>query len=221
MSFSSGVTSNVSNQGTTNPQGTLGDVPPITFPGIASGIDYNAIIQKYTQATQEAEVPYQDQINNLNAANAEILKLQNLLQSVQDSLTALSTTSTFQAYTGTPSTAGLATLTQLKGQNAVPGTYSIQSQVAATATQITNDSAANATLTPAEETGTAISNIGASIAPSDGVRSRTASAALNGTLTINGVQVSWNHQRGAADDPQRDQQCRRQSRPRATTRTAP
>jgi flagellar hook-associated protein 2 len=186
MSFTSGTS------GTSSaPQGTLGDVPPITFPGIASGIDYNAIIQKYTAATQQAEVPYQDQINNLNAANAEILKIQNLLQAVQDSLTAISNVTTFQAYTGTPSVPGVATVTQIKNTNAIPGTYTIQSQVAATATQIVNDSAANATLTPAAESGTAISSIGASVTPNNGVLPN-GTPALNGTVTINGVQVSWN-----------------------------
>ena len=186
MSFTSG-TSAASN----TPQGTLGDVPPVTFPGIASGIDYNAIIQKYTQATQAAEVPYQNQINNLNKANAEILKIQNLLNAVQDSLTTISNVQTFQAYTGTPSAAGVATTTPIKGQNAVPGTYTIQSQTAATASQIVNDSAANATLTPAAEAATAISSIGASVTPTNGTLPN-GQPALNGTITINGVQISWN-----------------------------
>jgi flagellar hook-associated protein 2 len=186
MSFTSG-TSAASN----TPQGTLGDVPPVTFPGIASGIDYNAIIQKYTQATQAAEVPYQNQINNLNKANAEILRIQNLLNSVQDTLTAISNVQTFQAYVATPSTSGVATTSQIKGQNAVPGTYSIQSQTAATSTQIVNDSAANATLTPAAESATALSSIGASVTPTNGTLPN-GQPATNGTLTINGVQISWN-----------------------------
>jgi len=188
MSFTSGTSAT---GGSTNPQGTLGDVPPITFPGIASGIDYNAIIQKYTQATQQAEIPYQDQINNLNAANAEILKIQSLLQAVQDSLTPLSTLSTFQAFTATPSISGVATTTQITGQNAIPGTTTIESQTAATATTITNDSAANAILTAGNETTVALSNIGASVTPNNGTLPN-GTPALNGTLTINGVQVSWN-----------------------------
>src|ERR1700733_3468137 len=195
MSFtgasSSAVSSGQTNTGSTNPLGTLGDAPPVSFPGIASGIDYDAIIQKYTQATQEAEVPYQDQINNLNKANAEILKIQNLLGAVQDSLTSLSTVGTFQAYTATPSVTGVSTTTQIKGQNAIPGTYQIESQVAATSTQIVNDGAANATLTPANELSTAISSIGSSVTPSNGTLPN-GQPATNGTLTINGVQISWN-----------------------------
>jgi len=188
MSFTSGTSAT---GGSTNPQGTLGDVPPITFPGIASGIDYNAIIQKYTQATQQAEIPYQDQINNLNAANAEILKIQSMLQAVQDTLTPLSALSTFQAFKATPSISGVATATQISGQNAIPGTYTIESQTAATATTITNDSAANAILTAGNETTVALSAIGASVTPNNGTNP-DGTPALNGTLTINGVQVSWN-----------------------------
>src|SRR5580693_6663126 len=198
MSFT-GASSSTTGTGQTSPQGTLGDVPPVTFPGIASGIDYNAIIQKYTQATQAAEVPYQNQINNLTKANAEILRIQNLLGAVQDSLTSLSTLGTFQAFTATPSVAGVATATQIKGQNPVAGTYQILSQTAATSSQIVNDSAANATLTLAAEgtptatvpPATAISGIGASVTPSNGTLPNGQPAA-NGVITINGVQISWN-----------------------------
>ena len=151
MSFTGATTSSTASS---VPQGTLGDVPPVTFPGIASGIDYNAIIQKYTAATQAAEVPYQDQLNNLTTANAEILKIQNLLGSVQDSLTALSNVSTFQAFKATPSVTGVLTATQVSGQNAVAGTTTILSQTAATSTSIVNDSNANLVLTNANYTGT-------------------------------------------------------------------
>ncbi len=203
MSFTGGTTSSTSATGQgVVPQGTLGDVPPVTFPGIASGIDYNAIIQKYTSATQAAEVPYQDQINNLTKANAEILRIQNLLGAVQDSLTALSTVGTFQAYTATPSVTGVATATQIKGQNAVPGTYQILSQTAATSSQIVNDSNANAQLTlvaegfgaPANATvppATALSAIGASVTPTNGTLPN-GQPATNGVITINGVQISYN-----------------------------
>ena len=174
------------------PTGTLGDVPPVTFPGIASGIDYNSIIQKYTAATQAAEVPYQNQLNNLTAANTEILKLQNLLGAVQDSVTALSDPKTFEAYKATPSNTAVVNATQVSGQVAVPGTYTIDSQVAATATSVVNDSAANKQYSQATEAAdtTAFSKIGASITPSNGTLS-TGLPAPTGSLTINGVKISY------------------------------
>jgi flagellar hook-associated protein 2 len=188
MSFTGATTNSTSSA----PTGTLGDIPPVSFPGIASGIDYNAIIQKYTAATQAQEVPYNNQLNRLTAANTEILKIQNLLGTVQDSMTALSNPSTFQAYTGTPSTAGVATLKQVAGQNAVLGTYTIQSQTAATSTAIVNDSNANGQYTLAQYgTSTpAFNAIGASISPSNGTLANGLPAGT-AVLTVNGVKISY------------------------------
>ena len=70
--------------------GTLGDAPPVSFPGVSSGIDYNAIIEKYTADTLQQEKPAERQINNLNAQNVAILKITSLLGAVQDTLTTLS-----------------------------------------------------------------------------------------------------------------------------------
>ena len=170
--------------------GTLGDVPPVTFPGIASGIDYNSIIQKYTAATLAGETPYQNQLNKLNTADAEVLKLQSLFGKVQDSLTALSDVSTFQAYSATASVAGVADPTQISGQNAVPGTYTIAGQTLATASEILSDPAANAQLTPAAEASTPLAQIGTSVTPTNGTLS-TGLPAPTGSLTINGVKINY------------------------------
>jgi hypothetical protein len=88
MSATSGTSSATS--------GTLGNAPPVSFPGIASGIDYNSIIEKYTADTLQQEQPTQTQINNLNKQNTAILKITNLIGAVQDSLTALSDPTTFR-----------------------------------------------------------------------------------------------------------------------------
>src|SRR5471032_1699022 len=126
--------------------GTLGDAPPVSFPGIASGIDYNSIIEKYTAATLAQEAPTKAEINNLNTANAAILKIQNLFGAVQTSLTALSDPLTFNAYKPTVGNSAIgspvATAKQVSGQTPLPGTYQINSQKAATSTQIANNTAA-------------------------------------------------------------------------------
>ena len=91
MSFTGATAASTSSTASSNaPTGTLGDVPPVTFPGVASGIDYNSIIEKYTAETLQQEAPLQSQVSNLNNENTAILKIKNLLGSVQDSLTALS-----------------------------------------------------------------------------------------------------------------------------------
>src|SRR5450631_1366706 len=77
------------------------NIAPITFPGIASGIDYNSIITKLTAMTLAPNTQYNSQITQLNAKNAELIKINTLLSSVQGSLTTLSDPATFNAYAGT------------------------------------------------------------------------------------------------------------------------
>jgi flagellar capping protein FliD len=164
--------------------GTLGNAPPVSFPGISSGIDYDSIIEKYTEDTLQQEKPTQTQINNLNSQNTAVLKIQNLIGAVQDSLTDLSDPTIFGAYKATVAntTAGssAATATQISGQNPVAGSYTINAQTVATATAITNDPAANGTINPA----TALAAAGTAIVPSNGTGS-------NGLFTINGQQFAY------------------------------
>jgi flagellar hook-associated protein 2 len=165
--------------------GTLGDAAPVSFPGIASGIDYNSIIEKYTADTLLQEKPDQAQINNLNAQNTAILKITNLIGAVQDSLTALSNPTLFNAYnaavSNTASGSPAATATQISGQTPVAGTYIINAQTAATPTSITNNPNANAAL----NTTVPLAAAGTSISPSNG-------NAASGTFTVNGVQINYN-----------------------------
>ncbi len=171
--------------------GTLGDAPPVSFPGVASGIDYNSIIEKYTAETLQQEKPTQAQINNLNSANTAVLKIQNLLGAVQDSLTSLSDPTVFNAFkasvgnnaTGSP----VATATQISGQSAIPGNYQINSQTAATSTEILSNPSAGAPLNnpTSLSTSNAIGTQGTAITPSNGTNA-------TGSLTINGVSVTYN-----------------------------
>ncbi len=176
----SGVSATSSSSGS----GTLGDAPPVSFPGVSSGIDYNAIIQKYTAETLQQEKPLQAQVSNINNANTALLKIKNLLGSVQDSLTALSNPSIFGAYKATPSNTAdgstAATLKQISGQSAVAGTYIINAQKAATATTIVNNPNANGALDTTDPLGQA----GTAVSASNGTAS-------TGSITINGVQVNY------------------------------
>lgn len=164
--------------------GTLGNVPPVSFPGVSSGIDYNAIIQKYTAETLLQEKPAIAQVNNLNAQNTAILKIKSLIGAVQDSLTALSTPSTFNAFkataANTASGSPAATATQITGQTPIAGTYTINAQTVATATTLTNNPSANAGLVVANPLATA----GTGITPLNG-------SASSGIFTVNGVQVRY------------------------------
>jgi flagellar hook-associated protein 2 len=179
----SGVSSATSGSSTTS--GTLGDQPPVSFPGVASGIDYNAIIQKYTAETLQQEQPLKSQVTNINAQNSAILKIKNLIGSVQDSLTTLSNPAIFGAYKATPSNTAsgstAATLKQIPGQTALAGTTTINAQTAATATTIANNSGtANGTINAT----VALDTAGTSITASNGTGS-------SGSVTINGIQVNY------------------------------
>lgn len=176
----SGVSSTGSSTNAAPTQGTLGDAPPVTFPGIASGIDYNSIIQKYTAATLQQETPLQTQVAKYTAQNSELIKIQGLLSKVQDTLTALSNPATFQAYAATPSNTTAATATQTPGAYPVAGTYSIVSQVAATFSSVTADSAANGALS----TTAPLAYAGGSITATNG-------SSGSGVLTINGIQFNY------------------------------
>jgi flagellar hook-associated protein 2 len=166
--------------------GTLGDVPPVSFPGIASGIDYNSIIEKYTADTLLQEKPTQLQINNLNAQNTAIVKITSLIGAVQDAVTAISNPDTFSAYKATvgntANSSTAATTKQISGQTPVAGTYIINAQKVATATSIVNDTAvANATVSQT----LALAAAGTAITPTNGTNA-------NGSFTINGVQIQYN-----------------------------
>jgi flagellar hook-associated protein 2 len=156
------------------------NVPPVSFPGIASGIDYNSIIQKYTDLTLAQETPFKTQVSQLNAQQAELLKIQDLVAKFQDTFQAVSDPAAFTATSPTSSNTSAINASTIAGQVATPGSYEITQTTLATATQISNDSAANGTFSQ----NTALVNAGASITPNNGTGS-------TGQITINGVVFNY------------------------------
>lgn len=164
------------------------NVPPVSFPGIASGIDYNSIITKLTSLTLQPVTQIDAQISTLNAANAELLHLNALLASVQNSLTALSDPSIFDAYDATSSNPAFATASGLPSVAATPGTYIVDSTTLATATQVVgasgmgfteNDSIGGATASNAP-----LVDSYAAITPTNGPTGQ-------GSITIDGVKINY------------------------------
>ena len=168
--------------------------PPISFPGIASGIDYNSIIQKLTALTLAPEVHLNAQVATLNAANAELIKINNLFASVQSALGALSDPSLFNSWTATSSNLGVLTASGIPSSTATPGTYIVNSVKVATATSV----ASNPLIGASERSNIAggayvgqpadsvpLANSYAAITPTNGSSSQ-------GSITIDGVSVSYN-----------------------------
>jgi flagellar hook-associated protein 2 len=164
------------------------NVPPISFPGIASGIDYNSIINKYTAITAQQSAPLKTQVTQLNAQETELLKIQDLVSKLQDTFTALSDPANLNAFTATSTDTTAATPSSIAGVTATPGSYQILSTQLATATRITNDSAANGTF----NTGVALANAGAAVTPSNGTNIPAGSTSPMGQITINGVAIQYN-----------------------------
>ncbi len=158
------------------------NVAPVSFPGIASGIDYNSIIQKYTDITLQQETPLQNQVTSLNAQQSELLKIQNLIGTYQNTFQAISDPANFSATTPTSSNASAIAASTVAGRVATPGNYVINKATLATATQIVNDPAANGTFSDS----TTLINSGASITPNNG-----SGSSPNGQITINGLQLHY------------------------------
>jgi flagellar hook-associated protein 2 len=177
MSGISGASS--SSSGSASTVGT--DLAPITFPGIASGIDYNSIINKLTSLTLEPNTLYNSQIKQLDAKNAELIKINSMLTSVQGSLSALSDPATFNAYLGTSTDPADCSVTQVSDGNAAPGSYTISSTQVATATQINGGSGAGVTINP----NLALLCAGTGITPTNGTNGQ------QGQLTVDGVAIKY------------------------------
>jgi flagellar hook-associated protein 2 len=177
----SGIGATSTSSSSSAPAGT--NVPPVSFPGIASGIDYNSIIQKYTDLTLQQEKPLQTKVTNLNAQQAELLKIQDLIAKFQDTFKAISDPANFSATTPTSSNSSAVNASSIPGATATPGTYVVKTATLATATQITNDPAANGNFSDT----TALVNAGASITPNNGPPGTT----TQGQITINGLVLHY------------------------------
>jgi flagellar hook-associated protein 2 len=164
------------------------NVPPVSFPGIVSGIDYNSIIEKLTSLTLAPVTQLDQQIGTLNAANAELLKINGMLASLQNALTDLSQPDLFAAYDAVSSNSAFANAQGIPNVTATPGTYIIDSTTLATATQVFGNIAAghteNDSIGGSVATSVPLVDSYAAITPTNGSGS-------NGTVTIDGVTVSY------------------------------
>jgi flagellar hook-associated protein 2 len=166
------------------------NVPPISFPGIASGIDYNSIIQKLTAMTLAPVTSLNQQIATINAQNAELIKINGLLASVQSALTALSQPDMYDAVSATSSNPAFATASGIAGGNAVPGTYTILSTLLATATAVTG--AANVGHSELDAVpGTTATGLDVPLVDSWAAITPTNGSGSQGSITVDGVTVNY------------------------------
>ena len=172
----------------------LGTTAPISFPGIVSGIDYNAIIDKLTQLSLAPTTLLNAQIATLNNANAELIKISNLISSVQNALANLSNPNLFGTYQASSGDTGALTATGIPGVTATPGLYTIDSVKAATNTSILSSTTAGHSITDLITSGTYAGDASntvplaysyARVVPQNG----TSGA---GSVTVDGVSITYN-----------------------------
>src|SRR5580658_501232 len=170
------------------------NVAPISFPGIVSGIDYNEIIDKLTQLSLAPTTQLNAQIATLNNANTELIKINNLLQSVQNALGNLSNPNLFSTYQASSGDASALTATGIPGVTATPGLYTIESVKAATNTSILSSATAGHSITDNITSGTYAGDASdtvplaysyARVVPSNG-------STGEGSVTVDGVSISYN-----------------------------
>jgi flagellar hook-associated protein 2 len=169
------------------------NVPPISFPGISSGIDYNSIITKLTSLTLAPATQVNAQMVTLNNANSELITINGLLASVQNSLAALSDPNLFDAYDAISGNTNAASAQGITGTPAVAGTYVIDSTQVATSTQVESSATAGHSITDnitsgpyagqASDTVPLVDSF-AAISPTNGTSGQ-------GRVTIDGVTVSY------------------------------
>jgi flagellar hook-associated protein 2 len=161
------------------------NVPPISFPGIVSGIDWNSVIDKLTQLQLAPESQLNAQIATLNNANTELIKISNMLASVQNALANLSNPDLFSTYQATSSDTSVLTASGISGVTATPGLYTVESVKAATNTSILSNVNAGYSITDNGSDTKPLIDSYAKVTPQNGTNGP-------GEITIDGVQVSYN-----------------------------
>ena len=153
----------------------------MSFPGIASGIDYNSIIQKYTDLTLQQETPLQTKVTTLNNQQTELLKIQDLVAKFQDTFQAISDPANFSATTPTSSNSARDHARRpFRARVATPGIVRDHERDAGDRDADLERSRRQRRV---QRTPRTLSNAGASITPSNGPPGSTTQA----QITIDGV----------------------------------
>lgn len=161
---------------------------PVSFSGLASGLNYNAIISGLTNITAQQETPLNAKVSTLTSQDTELSTISGLLQTLQNSLSALSNSKTFNAFNATSSNTAIINAQQASGATVTPGIYSITSATVGSATQVTSAIGAghkmNDMINGTASTDVPLIDSYAQIPPTNGSSSA-------GSITINGVSVSY------------------------------
>jgi len=116
---------------------------PITFTGLASGLNTTSIIQKLMSIDQEPVTQLQNQQTNLQNQQTVYTQLSTLMQALQVSAQGLSSSGTFGMVDATSSNTAVASITTTSGAQA--GNYSLTVNQLAQAESLVSGAQANST----------------------------------------------------------------------------
>ncbi len=184
----SGSTTSAASSSTASSSSNLAtNVGPVSFPGIASGINYSSIISQLTNITAAQEAPLKAQVSSLTSKNAEINSINALLKTLQGSLSALSNADTFNSFNAVSSNTAIVNASQTSGQIVTPGVYTITQATLGTATQVTSANTGQTltgTINGTAATDVPLADSYTQITPSKGNSTK-------GSITVNGVSVNY------------------------------
>jgi flagellar hook-associated protein 2 len=126
---------------------------PISFSGIASGLDTSSIIQKLVSLDQIPITNLQNKETNIQAQQAALTQLTTNLTALQAASQQINTDLTFSIASGTSSNTSVATITTATG--ATPGTYNLTVNNLASAQKVAS-SAQSSVSTAVNQSGTFI-----------------------------------------------------------------
>ncbi len=177
---------------TSNVPGT--NVPPISFPGVVSGLDYNSIITQLTKLSLAPTIGLNASAATLNQANVELAKINSLLESVQSSLVNLSNPNIYGAYSAVSSNNAYVSASGVTGTAAIPGVYTITKVQTATATNVTGSAAAGHGITDVMTSGpyAGMASDKVPLASSYAAVTPTNGTGALGQVTVDGVSISYN-----------------------------
>ena len=161
--------------GTSN--NTTGDTPDLQVAGLASGMNWQTIVEELANAERAPETQWEQQQSTLNTENADYSTILTDLNTLQTDVQALQNTSLYQGSTVQSSSSSIATGTTTTG--ATLGTYAFDISQLATAGKITGKGNISTVLAPGGNTASVTIGTAGFTTP-----------ITAGTFTVNGQQVT-------------------------------
>ncbi len=170
------------NFATTGNLATTNNSPNLAVAGVASGVNWQTIVQELAQAEAAPETEWENQQNTLNTQNSAFTTISNDLNTLQTDIQNLQNSSLYQSASVQSSNSSIATGTAATG--AALGNYTIDNSQLATAAQLNGASQVNGT------------NLSLPISSNGNLSSVTVGTAgfstpiTAGTITVGGDQVT-------------------------------